>query len=145
MNALTLKKWGRSLVVPTLLAIATLSIACGRSKAPDMARWDEEAITASRYPVNILDTDLRNKLAADMYDSERLDDGRILVRVNLRNSTKKPLHVEARTVFKDKGGMSVGDETEWKPLFFAPQQIRTFIAESKTTDATRYTVEVRKP
>ncbi|MCB2155539.1 YcfL family protein [bacterium] len=142
---MTAKKWGRSFAIASLLLIAVLAIACGRSKAPDMARWDEEAIYAAKFPVNILDPDLRNKVAADMYDAERLDDGRILVRANLRNSTKEPLHVEARAVFKDKTGMSTGDETEWKPLFFAPQQIQTYIAESQSTEATRYTIEVRRP
>lgn len=137
---------------PKTLAVAALAIALAatgacskRSKAPSMARVDNEAVVASVAPVNILDYDLRNKVAADQAEAFRLADGRLEVRVNIRNSTRKDLDVLARCVFKTEKGVSVGDETEWQPVFFAPQQIQTYIARSRTPDARVFTVEVRKP
>lgn len=137
--------------LPKVLAIGCIAVllagtACSRrSKAPNFARVDEEAIAAARAPVNILDRDLRNAVAGDMATMGRLPDGRLRARVNLRNSTRKDLNVVVRTVFKDEGGFSTGDETAWQPMFFGPQQIQTYIAESREPGATSYTVEVRRP
>ncbi len=133
------------LVAGIVLGISVVPVGCSRSKAPDLARMDEEAMFAATQPVNILDTDLRNKVAADAATSLRLPDGRLKVKLNLRNSSKKDLDVLVRVVFKDAQGMSTGDETEWTPLFFAPQQIQTFIDESRDAGAGSFTVEVRKP
>jgi uncharacterized lipoprotein len=133
------------LLTVLLLAAVALSACSRRSKSPDYARIDDKAIQAATAPVNILNRDLRKKVAADIASAERLPDGRLNVRVNLRNSTTKPLNVEARTVFKDIHGLGTGDSTEWKALFFAPQQIQTFGATSRDETAQRFTVEVRKP
>lgn len=120
--------------------------ACSRrSKAPAMARVDEEAIVAARAPVNILDHDLRNRVAADIADAARMPDGRLRARVALRNSTRERLAVEARVVFKDGAGLSTGDEFEWRQMFFAPQQSQTFSAVSRDNRAQSFTVEVRRP
>lgn len=130
----------------TLAVVLATAGACSkRSKSPSMARVDREAIVASTAPANILDYDLRNKVAADQAEAFRLADGRLEVRVNLRNSTRKDLDVLARCVFKTENGLSLGDETEWQPIFFAPQQIQTYIARSRNSDARVFTVEVRKP
>ncbi|MBX3730774.1 MAG: hypothetical protein KF858_16480 [Candidatus Sumerlaeia bacterium] len=133
-----------SLLMATLALVAVATVAC-RSKSPDYARIDDAAIRAATAPVNILNRDLRSKVAADIASAERLPDGRLNVRVNLRNSTTKPLNVEARTVFKDIHGLGTGDSTEWKALYFAPQQIQTFGTTSRDETAQRFTVEVRKP
>ncbi len=126
--------------------VAASTSACSkRSKSPDFARVDKEAIEASTAPVNILDHDLRNRVAADQATKTRMEDGRLEVRVNLRNSTRKDLDVLARCVFKDTQGISLGDETEWEPFFFAPQQIQTYIARSRTAEASTFSVEVRRP
>ena len=127
-------------------AVGASSAACSkRSKAPNFARVDDEAVFAAKQPVNILDRDLRNRVAADIADAARMDDGRLRVRVNLRNSTRKDLAVEARVVFKDGAGLSTGDEVQWQPLFFSPQQIQTFTAVSFDNQARTFTVEVRRP
>ena len=100
------------LILVTFLLV--LTVACSnRSKSPDFARTDEEAVEAAFAPVNILDADLRNKVAADIASKERLEDGKLRIRRNLRNSTKKELNVLVRVVFKDAEGLSTGDETEW--------------------------------
>jgi len=116
-----------------------------RSKGPDFARTDDKGVLAASQPVNLLDKDLEDRVAADIADSQRLPDGRLRVRVNLRNSSKKALRVEARCVFKDDMGLSIGDETEWQPIFFAPQQIQTYDATSREPSVRKFTVEVRKP
>ncbi|MEQ8820626.1 MAG: YcfL family protein [Sumerlaeia bacterium] len=128
-----------------LMVLALASTGCSRrSKAPDLARIDDEAIAAASAPVNILNRDLRKKVAADIVDAERLPDGRLRARVSLRNSTKKPLAVQARTVFKDELGISTGDETPWQPLFFAPQQSLGYAEVSREPTAQTFTVEVRQ-
>jgi uncharacterized protein YcfL len=130
-----------------LLILSSLTIAgCSkRSKAPDYARIDEEAIVAAKAPVNILDADLRKKVAADLTSATRLPDGRLEAKVSLRNSTKKDLNVLVRIVFKDANALSTNDETEWEYVYFAPQQIVTYQGRSREINAVGYTVEVRKP
>lgn len=134
-----------------LSAVAVLGLAMGtvgcskRSTAPNLGRMDQEAITASGQPVNILDRDLRNRVAADIADAQRLPDGRLRVRVALRNSTRNDLDVLVRTVYKDDLSLSTGDETEWTYLFFAPQQSQTYEATSLSHTAQSFTVEVRRP
>jgi len=130
----------------SLIILLAFTTACSkRSKSPDFARVDEEAIEAAFAPVNILDDDLRNRVAADIASKERLEDGRLRIRTNLRNSTKKDLNVIVRVVFKDEQGLSTGDETEWEYIYFAPQQIITHSGISRENDAANFTVEVRRP
>ncbi len=137
---------GKTGALVLLAAVGMTSAACSkRSKSPSFARVDKEAIEAATAPVNVLDYDLRNRVAADQATKSRLEDGRLEVRVNLRNSTRKDLDVLARCVFKDAQGISHGDETEWEPIFFAPQQIQTYVARSKTGTPSTFTVEVRRP
>ena len=135
------------LTLAAVLLVTTLgTTACrSRSKAPDVARFDEEAVVAAGNVVNVLDADLRSRVGAEIADAQRLPDGRLRVRVNLRNATKKDLNVLVRTVFKDSKSMSVGDETEWDFLYLGPQQIQTYSAESRLADVGTYTVEVRRP
>lgn len=139
----------RAVFGATILAsCGALAFAAGcsrRSTAPDLARVDQEAIEAAKQPVNILDHDLRNKIAGDLADATRLPDGRLAVRVNLRNSTRNPQTVELRSVFKDPSGMSTGDETAWKTIFFSPQQAQTYRVVSREPGAELFSVEVRKP
>jgi hypothetical protein len=128
------------------MALAVASTGCSkRSSAPNLARMDQRAITSSGQPVNILDRDLRNRVAADIADAQRLPDGRLRVRVALRNSTRKDLDVLVRTVYKDDLSLSTGDETEWTYLFFAPQQSQTYESTSISNTAQSFTVEVRRP
>lgn len=128
-----------------MLCVAAASGCSKRSKSPSMARVDEEAIRAARMPVNVLDYDLRNKVACDIAGLQRLEDDRLAVRVNMRNSTREALHVEARAVFKSAEGLSTGDETAWQSVFFSPQQIQTYTMVSRDPGAQLATVEVRRP
>jgi hypothetical protein len=140
-------RWARVLS-SLLLAGAITLVAAGcskRSSSPNLARTDRAAIEAAGQPVNILDRDLRNRVAADISDVQRLPDGRMRVRVALRNSTRKDLDVLVRTVFKDDLKLSTGDETEWSNLFFAPQQAQTYEAISLSNNPQSFTVEVRRP
>jgi hypothetical protein len=135
-----------SFLILALLVFSLGMVGCSkRSKSPSYARIDDEAIVAAKAPVNILDRDLRNKVAADLTSAERLEDGRLLAKVSLRNSTRKDLNVLVRVVYKDANFLSTGDEAEWRFIYFAPQQIVTFQQASRKTDAVAYTVEVRKP
>lgn len=130
----------------SVLVIALGATACGsRSKAPDVARFDDKAVGAAGAVVNVLDRDLRSRVGAEIADAQRLPDGRLRIRVNLRNATRKDLNVLVRTVFKDGKSLSVGDETEWDFLYLGPQQIQTYTAESRLADVGTYTVEVRRP
>ncbi len=134
-----------------VLALAATALMFGatgcskRSSAPNLARMDQRAIDASGQPVNILDRNLRNRVAADIADVQRLPDGRMRVRVALRNSTRNDLDVLVRTVFKDDLSLSTGDATEWSYIFFAPQQSNTYEATSLSYTSQSFTVEVRRP
>lgn len=142
-----MKPMFKQLLFVSLIALCMITVAgCSkRSKSPDYARIDEEAIVAAKAPVNILDADLRNKVAADIAGATRLPDGRLEAKVSLRNSTKKDLNILARIVFKDANALSTNDNTEWEFIYFAPQQIVTYQGRSRETNAVGYTIEVRKP
>ncbi|MEO8376655.1 MAG: DUF1425 domain-containing protein, partial [Candidatus Sumerlaeota bacterium] len=70
---------------------------------------------------------------------------KIQVALNVRNKTSKNLHVQMRTVFKDRDGLSTGDETPWEEVYFSPRQAKTYRSQSKLSTADSYTVEVRLP
>jgi uncharacterized protein YcfL len=84
-------------------------------------------------------------MGSELQSVERTPEGHLNIAVNLRNRTYKPLHVQARAVFKDARGISTGDESQWDDLYFAPQQAMTYRQTSRRTDAELYTVEVRMP
>lgn len=133
-------------LLPIAALLLVVPAGCGgRSKAPDMARMDKAAVEAAQSPVNILDPDLRKKVAADLAKAQRLPNGRLQAAVNLRNSSKKDLTILVRVVFKDEAGISTGDETEWKQLFLQPQQIQTISETSLNKKAESFTVEVTTP
>jgi len=140
-------RWTRTIAALVVAAGISLSVSgCSkRSSAPNLARTDRQAIEAAGQPVNILDRDLRNRVAADIADVQRLPDGRLRVRVAMRNSTRKDLDVLVRTVYKDDLKLSTGDETEWQYLFFAPQQSQTYESISHSNNPQTFTVEVRRP
>lgn len=131
-----------SLLVASLV---TLSGCSRRSSGPDVPQGEPKAIEAAKAPVNIFDKKLASRISSEMYSRERTEDGHLRIAVNLRNRTTKKLHIQARTVFKDFNGVSTGDETAWENLYFAPQQVLTFRANSRMPDAEIFTVEVRKP
>jgi len=135
-------------VIAAALAMATLTgtTACAkRYKGPDAPKAEAKALEASKANVNILDTKLSSRIASELFSRERLEDGRLGVKVNLRNRTGKQLHVQARTVFKDINGMSNGDETSWENLYLSPRQAMTYRATSLSKDAESFSVEVRRP
>jgi hypothetical protein len=126
-------------------AVAVGSGCAGRSSGPGSARSEKEALEAAKLTVNLLDKKLESRIASEMQSGEVREDGLMDVSVNLRNRTLKNLHVQARTVFKDSRGISTGDETQWKELYFSPQQAQTYRTVSKSTGMDLYTVEVRLP
>ena len=136
-----------SVFLIALLAVtAAGTSACSRRyKGPEDPKAEQKALENSRSPVNILDPKLDSRVASELYSHERLEDGRLAAKVNLRNRTGKQLHIQARTVFKDQNGMSNGDETKWENLYLSPRQAMTYRATSLTTSADTFTVEVRRP
>jgi hypothetical protein len=126
-------------------AVALAGGCARRSDGPGTARSEKEALEAAKLPVNILDRKLESRIASELQSNTVREDGLMEVAVNLRNRTYKNLHVQVRTVFKDSRGISTGDETPWKDIYFSPQQAQTYRSISKTSGMDLYTVEVRLP
>ena len=124
--------------------VAPLALTACKSKGPDIPVSQQEALERSKAPVNLLNTDLKGKVASDFSEITTNDQGHSVVAVNLRNRTSDRLHIQARAVFKDEQGISTGDETAWKSLFLEPQQSTTYRATSTSPGAELATVEVRK-
>lgn len=125
--------------------VAALSACGGKSRGPDVPVSEPKAYEQSKAAVNLLDSKLKGKIASEVQRAEPTPDGRTLVTVNLRNRTKKDLHVQYRTVFKDSQGISTGDQSAWSNLYFSPQQVQTVRTESKKPGSQLTTVEVRLP
>ncbi|CAN5458862.1 hypothetical protein BH09SUM1_BH09SUM1_30210 [soil metagenome] len=134
------------ILASTLFSASLFASGCAsKSHGPDIPKAEPQALEAAKNPVNIFDADLKKKIASDLYRNEVLEDGRMKIAVNLRNRTKKPLHVQVRAVFKDISGISTGDESAWQDLYLVPQQASTFTTTSRDKGAVLATVEVRKP
>lgn len=133
----------------TLLLAAAVSLGtagcASKSHGPDVPIAEKKALEKTKNPINLFDKDLKDKLASEISNRERLEDGRIAVTAMLRNRTKKPLALQTRVVFKDELGLSTGDESAWTNLYLEAQQAQTIRVESKKPTADLYTLEVRKP
>lgn len=128
-----------------LLVVVTLTATVGcRSKGPWVPEADEEAFEKSKAPINLLDRDLRDKVASDKSIVTRNDYGQMSIALSIRNMTDDKLYLQWRVVFKEDTGLSTGDETAWANLFLDPYQTQTVRAESKVSYADLYTVELRK-
>lgn len=142
-----LRPFLRLMFAAALLAIVALPLAgCSRkSKGPDIPVSQEKALARMNANVNLLHKELKNRIASEIQRFEKDDLQRTNVDVSLRNRSKKNLVIQARTVFKDADGLSLGDETAWRTIYLEPQQAITYSSQSKISNAESATVEVRLP
>lgn len=131
----------RSSMIFLLLAFVVSLTGC--QKGPYKASVDEKGKARGEETVVLLHKKLKGKIALDDSSIFTTDQGKMNVVVVLRSRSKKPLHVQARCVFKEN--KVPADETQWSNLYFEPYQPITFRASSKITSADSYSVQVRLP
>lgn len=137
----------KSLLFLLVLASALAGAAAGcarKAKGPDVPIAQQEAFEKARAQVNLLHPSLDGQIAAELTQTDVLEDGRLRAITQIRNRTRKNLQVQYRTVFKNSEGLSTGDETAWENLYLEPMQATT-LRQTSLEPAAAYTVEVRSP
>ena len=76
--------------------------------------------------------------------SERLPDGRLKIAVEIQNKSNKKHVIQVMTVFKDRDGREIGDQTNWEHIVLDPRAITTYTATSFKNAADRYTVRIER-
>lgn len=128
-----------------VLVVLPLSGCSRKSSGPDVPVSQDKALGKMSASINLLHKELRGQIASEIQRFEKDELQRTNVDVSLRNRTKKNLVIQARTVFKDADGLSLGDETAWRTIYLEPQQAITYSTQSKINTAESATVEVRLP
>jgi len=94
--------------------------------------------------VVILSKSLAKRIKVEGQRADRMPDNRLEVHANIRNYSKEPVQIQVQTVFKDRDAISLGDESEWKPLLMTEGSTKTYTESSMNDQAEFYTIRIRE-
>ncbi len=113
-------------------------------KGPYEARGGDRGIEAHEQIV-LMDEDLKWPIKVVASKADRTPDARLAIAVDLQNRLEQPLVVQIQTVFKDKDGMSTGDETNWEFVTIPGYSTHTYRVTSGNSQAADFLVRIRRP
>lgn len=127
--------------------LALMLAACAAGKGPGHFRdgdTDDEHETIVQMGASLNGgMFLPSKIAIDFEEAVRTAEGRLRVRINLRNRTRSPLQVQVETVFKDEDWRPTGERVDWTLLRLGAGETKPYEAVSTTAKPVRYTVRIR--
>jgi uncharacterized protein YcfL len=128
-----------------LLAILALSALEGCASAPGVPPpQDTTKFTVENTDRFLsLDADTEASVGCTGLQERTLEDGRIGVVANLRNSSDRALKLQVQCVFLDDGGMPVASDSAWQtvPIKAGATEVVRFTAPS--SKARRYSIRAR--
>lgn len=77
--------------------------------------------------------------------SDRTEDGRLHVRVELSNQSDKDLPVQLQVLFRDEAGQITGEDTPFQMVVLPGGGVKLHEVTAMRTDAASYTVQVKTP
>jgi hypothetical protein len=89
-------------------------------------------------------TNLKPLLEIDKADAERTADGRLRVRLAIRNQTRKDIWVDIRTLFTEAKGFEC-EKTNWEPICLTARVDTMYEVFSLGTQVSDYQVIIRDP
>ncbi|MBP9026471.1 MAG: hypothetical protein KBH81_10060 [Phycisphaerae bacterium] len=89
-------------------------------------------------------SNLKSLLEIDKADVQRTPDGRLHLRLAIRNQTRKDIWVDIRTVFTDDRGFE-REKTNWEPICLTARVDTTYEVFSLGTQVCDYQIVIRDP
>ena len=127
--------------VPVILSLALLVGCAWRGPAP-MQTMGDLSPTAN---IIAMDKAAWQLVAVQGQQVERLDDGRLQVRLELANLAMGALDVQVQTRFRGDDGMLNGDETPAEIIVIPGGSSKLYEAVSLKANPASFTVEVNTP
>ena len=133
-------------LVPIIALGATLLAGCSSShdQGPYLPQQSKTPAYENTERLVLLDPGVQYSVTSSGTFEQTLPDGRLEIIVQLRNRENRRLEVQANCVFKDAGGVIVGDETPFETVILtenATEQVKFISANGL---AKKYTVRVRQ-
>lgn len=100
------------------------------------------AIPAGVVLVN--EDEMSELVSVDRVGKAKTATGTLKVWASIRNLSDKRLMVEARAIFRGKGGESIEEPSGWRQVFIEPNTEASFEAYSMSTKAEQMLIEVRE-
>jgi hypothetical protein len=105
---------------------------------------DRPAPYQAKSRVQWYSSNLKPLLEIDKADAERTTDGRLRIRLAIRNQTRKDIWVDIRTLFTDAKGFEC-EKTNWEPICLTARVDTTYEVFSLGTQVSDYQVVIRDP
>jgi hypothetical protein len=125
-----------------MLAAMVMMAGCGWKGPQPLQAW--KAVGESDNII-ALDEGAHTLVAIQTKGVGRTDDGRMSIRLELANLSKKDLTVQVQTLFRDKAGVPTGDDTPFEALVLPGGGSVLYETASLAADAAKFTVQVKTP
>jgi len=99
--------------------------------------------------VVVMDKDLDNQFSSKRIvildqNTDFTEDGRLKVYCEIRNMKDETLRLQVQTVFRDEGGLQIGDDTNWELILIPGYATHAYRATSFNPESKDYTIRIRK-
>jgi uncharacterized protein YcfL len=130
----------------SLLFAVSLALG-GCATGPYEPQGDSKSAETAGAKAVILDEGLVDKVAVDKVSSGKKSSGLLFVQANIRNRTRKDIEIQAQTVYKDAGGLSLysssGNEAAWTTLVLTANGTTTYRSQATSPVAEQFTIRLR--
>jgi uncharacterized protein YcfL len=133
-----------TIIITALVFGLTLALQTGCETGAYPPKKTTQFDLENREPFVLLDKATQNSVTCSGIQQRTLEDGRLEVKANVRNRTKKRIQVQINCVFKDEQGFSTGDETPWINLILDENAQESVKFTSMNNKAKKFTIRVRQ-
>lgn len=124
------------------VALGLLLSGCGWTGPMNAQTWSD---VAAGPDVITLDKAAYKLVAVQNKSTERLQDGRLEVRLELANLSSKDLPVQVQTLYRDEAGVLLDDATPFEMIVLPGNGSKLYKATSLKAAAASYTVQIKTP
>ena len=132
---------GRHVPVIRALLLGLLLSGCWHGPAPiQTARGVDSA-----DHIITLDKAAWKLVALDSHRVERLEDGRLQIRLEVANLSSLDLEIQIQTIFRDAGGALTGEETPLEMIVLPGGGVKIYEVTSLQPGPSTFTVQIKTP
>jgi len=125
-----------------LSAFGFLLCGCVEGPRPPIRPAYTESENSAKFV--LLDAEMQQTISCSGLQERRTTEGFLEVVAHVRNRASKPVRVEINCDFKDAQGFSTGQVIPYKLISLSENEQRDVRYVSAATEATTYTIHVRK-
>lgn len=134
------------LQVVALALIVQLATGCQTDSTPEHGPYKPVTYSGGlerTSTVVYLDESLKRSISLENEQASYTPEGRLNVRLSLRNMAERNATIQVQAVFKDPKGHVRDDAGAWETIILNPNSMETFSATALNEQLTHYTVRVR--